>query len=224
LLRTKIAHQDAHDYVAVALRLPLDYDARTNDPYRGAYVLTSTLYYGYPAGAPVDLYIDSEPGSAVPAVNMVVSTGECRQETGCPIYSGRLSGAGYSARNTAEPGPYLVIPPGELTLGVWHEIVYHVYWTSTTGGFVEAWHRRKGQASWIKRFRRGGFPTLSWGANMNCQAIVGDDCWIEQSEIEGKKSTFKFGLYGPASPREHVASFDNVCESTTFEAAASCFG
>lgn len=52
------------------------------------------------------------------------------------------------------------IPPGQLALNVWHELILHVRWAQDNTGLAEIWHRLEGQSAWVKTLSSGGHPTL----------------------------------------------------------------
>jgi hypothetical protein len=213
-----------HEYLKTAVMFPQGFDARTvGEDYRAVGPFFDFVYYGYPAGAPVWIVPDHERGSPDPVINLLVSTGECKAATGCPLYSGLLTGGGFSSRGLAIPGPYLITRPGQISRGQWYEIIVHVYWSLDNNGLVEAWFRPKGSSTWTQGLTpKTGFPTLSWGDNTNCQAIQTDPCYIDRNMVNGKKASTKFGFYSPPAVSAQRIYFDSTCSATSFDAAAAC--
>jgi hypothetical protein len=220
LIRSKTVREATHEYFSQAVMFPVGYDARTvNDPYRAVGVSQNFQYYGYPAGSTVSVQADHLYNSPHPAITMILQSGECQQRNlWCPIYSGLITGAGYSPRGLPPDvdAPFVVIPPGSITRGVWYQYLVHVHWSTNNDGLVEAWYRPRG-GSWIRSVSpQTGFPTLSWGWNAN-QGV-----WISKESVNGRRSSAKFGYYNPNPLTPQTLYWDHVCEATTFEAAASC--
>jgi len=218
LIRSKYVRERTHEYFSQAVMFPAGFDARAlNDPYRAVGVSQDYQYYGYPAGGNLPIMADHAYGSPDPAVTLVAHTGECKNMT-CPMHSGLLSGGGYSSRGMppGQDGPYVIIPPDKITRGVWYQYLVHVYWSTNNDGLVEAWYRPKG-GSWIHSVTpKTGFPTLSWGQDANTGT------WISKESVDGRRSSAKFGYYNPNPLTAQTVHWDQVCEATTFEAAASC--
>jgi len=219
-IRGKTVREGTHEYFSQAVMFPVGYDARTvDDPYRAVGVSQDYQYYGWPAGASVFVMADHAYGSPDPALTLVVQGDYCTDRPPyCPIYSGLITGAGYSPRGlpTGVKAPFVIVPPGSITRGVWYQFVVHVYWSTSNDGVVEAWYRPKG-GSWINSvLRQSGFPTLSWGYNGN------DGTWISKASVNGRRSYAKFGYYNPNPLIPQKLYLDNVCEATTFDAAAAC--
>jgi len=59
------------------------------------------------------------------------------------------------------PAQYAV-PPGQLTFGVWHELVCHIHFAVDSSGVFECWHKLKGQTAWTKTGAYTGYPTVQW--------------------------------------------------------------
>jgi hypothetical protein len=82
-----------------------------------------------------------------------------------------------------------VVPKGQMNTGVWHEIVLHVRWATDTTGVIQAWWRRKGDATWTKTIDQSGFPTLAWGLDMS-----GNFTWTPNN-LNGVTTADTLGLY-----------------------------
>jgi hypothetical protein len=151
---------------------------------------------------------------------LVNSGGTCNDfGTGCPYYSGTPTGGGWTSRGMPDPGPYYILPPGSPQLNVWYELIVHVYWTAGLDGVVEAWIRRKGEASFTKAFSHsGGFPTLQWGWNFN------HTYQATPSSLTTYGTNDKIGAYRGPDANPLKLWQDNFCRATTFSAAASCLG
>jgi hypothetical protein len=101
-----------------------------------------------------------------------------------------------------------VIPQGQLTLGVWHQVIVHVHWATDSSGLVETWWRRKGEATWNPEARITGYPTLQW---LNGTPYP-----------TGTASYDKIGAYRGAASFPLSIRNDGFCRATTFFVAAAC--
>jgi hypothetical protein len=154
----------------------------------------------------------------------LINSGACPASgvgSGCPWYSASPDGGDYSVCRGftgSQCGPHYIIPPGQLILNVWHEIIMHVYYTTGNNGVVEFWHRIKGQTAWQKTVSvSGGFPTLQTGPTSFGTTVTA-------SNLDGWRSTDQFGMYRWPSASPATLKVDSWCRATTFNAAASCFG
>jgi Polysaccharide lyase len=199
------------DYYAVSLRVPSGWNPST--AFWG--ILISQFNYNNVAGATVGLNLHQND------LTVVVNAGQC-QGTGCPYYSGD---GGDPPRNM--PGPLYAIPGGQLTQGVWHQVLVHVYWTTDLRGVLEVWHREKGQSAWTKMVDLGpvgsghatqaNFPTLQTGCNEFNQCF-------DASNIATASTSDKFGGYRAVSNNAITFWLDSWCRATSFDTAASCLG
>jgi hypothetical protein len=153
----------------------------------------------------------------------LINSGACPASgvaPGCPWYSATPDGGNYSicrGFTGSQCGPHYIVPPGQLTLNVWHEIIMHVYYTLDNTGIVEFWHRVKGQASWTKTVSvSGGFPTLQTGPTAFGTTVTA-------SNINGWTSTDRFGLYRWPEADPATMWADDWCRGPSFDAAAACF-
>jgi uncharacterized protein YkwD len=170
--------------------------------------------------APLLLGLDDLNDSAY----VLVVAGPCAAGT-CDYYSGQPIGGGYAPKPVGMPGPLYVVPPGSLTRGVWHEVLYRIYWTPNLGGELEAWEKVNG--SWVKRVDLGpvgsghatefNFPTLQTGTNSFGQTITASNI----NDPSHAATQDKFGQYGPAVSNGTIW-IDGWCRATSFDAAASC--
>lgn len=151
----------------------------------------------------------------------LTNSGACSandQPPGCPYYSGNPDYPGvHRGFSQTHCGPWYVIPPGSLRLGVWYEFVFHVYYTLKLDGVVQAWYRLKGHTQWTLAVdEQRGFPTLQTGPTAFGDSVTADN-------VNGWKSTDQFGAYRHASPNPATMWVDNWCRATSFTAASSCF-
>jgi hypothetical protein len=160
----------------------------------------------------------------------LVNSGACPAETepgGCPYYSGRPY-PGWEPRPAGMPGPLIAIP-APMQLGVWHELVIHIYWSTDNDGVVQIWHRLRGEAAWTETVDTTtsgfGFPTLQTGVQSSeCGSGV-----ITASNIAGWTTCVAdtIGLYGGGwggLDQQRDVWRDNYCRATSFTAAESCLG
>jgi hypothetical protein len=102
-----------------------------------------------------------------------------------------------------------IIPAGQLTRGVWHQMIIHVHWATGSSGLVETFWRRKGESTWNPQMRMSGFPTLQWPAATGPYPSTHD-------------TSDKIGAYRGAASFPISVWSDGFCTATTFAAAASC--
>jgi Polysaccharide lyase len=131
-------------------------------------------------------------------IRVILQTGACVFGSGCAYTSGN---------GGTVPIAYAV-PPGQLTLGVWHQFVIHVRWAADSSGIVEVWHRQKGSSGWTRTAAYSNYPTVQWspGGSPDTNQATAD----------------KEGAYrGPSSAALSIWH-DGFCVATTFTAAESC--
>lgn len=130
---------------------------------------------------------------------------------GAPYYSGQPRGAGFACRGLgAQCGPLYFLPQGTIDLNVWYEIITHIRWASDNTGVVEGWVKKKGDASFVKKFAVTGVPTLQWGQGWSFPAN------------DGSTTNDKFGGYREPSGSSTTIGQDSFCVATTFDAARGC--
>jgi hypothetical protein len=134
---------------------------------------------------------------------LVAQAGECK-----PIHEG---GSGCQWTNGLGSGrdPMKIIPHSRFALGVWHDLLVHVVWT-TNGAetLYEGWHRPRG-GSWLQTVNYApGQPSVQWRP--------GDTAQPTDTTID------KFGAYRGANPQAISIWHDNICVTTTRAAAESC--
>jgi hypothetical protein len=133
---------------------------------------------------------------------LVAQGGLCRghPNPGCQWSNGLGSG-----RN-----PMRIIPNRRFTLGVWHDLLVHVVWTTKGAeALYEGWHRRRG-GTWLQTVNYApGQPSVQW--------TDGRDASATDTTID------KFGLYRGANSLPISIWHDNICVATTRAAAESCF-
>jgi hypothetical protein len=101
-----------------------------------------------------------------------------------------------------------VIPQGQMTLGVWHQVIVHIHWAADSSGSVETWWKRKGETSWNQQARLSGYPTVQWTSASPFAASYA--------------TTDKIGAYRGAASFPLSIRNDGFCRATTFAAAAAC--
>lgn len=156
---------------------------------------------------------------------LALAAGECVNGVGCRYdndLGGEVSDNSSSTNVPCSPGngpnPYggqggcKVVPPFELTKGVWHEVIVHVLESPRPDGIVEAWWRRQGE-TWSKTVTMVDTPTLAYGGGGPYTA-ASYDAGVDLHEKRGLQ-TFH------ASPGEHIW-LDDLCEATSFEAVEAC--
>jgi hypothetical protein len=214
LLHSRMANPGTDDYYSEAFKFA---DFAWGDCQNQALSLAQYNYQGV-AGSPLALSAQCGTSFGATATNLksvflLVNSGNCTTTSGCPYYSGGPVGGGFGSRGVPDPGPYYILPPGNVQLNVWYQVVVHVKWTAGLDGVVEAWVRQEGSSTFIKAFSHvGGFPTLQWGGPNN----------VAVSSLSNYGTNDKIGVYrGPdASPLRLWQ--DSFCRATTFNAAASC--
>jgi Polysaccharide lyase len=153
----------------------------------------------------------------------------------CPYYSGQPIGQGFAPRPAGMPGPFYVIPPGQLARNVWHEVLIHIYWTPLNEGVVEGWYKRKGETAWAKNLDVGpvgsgrslqfNFPTLQTGTQAvpgGCPTVtvanINDDCHWPAEDKMGQYTS------GYTSANGTATMWGEFCRASTREAAETCLG
>jgi hypothetical protein len=205
MLHERTPNPGTNDWFSVAIRYPTNY---VDEEVEGAGMQLN--YQGFSGGA-VNL------ASRHDYLSLNIIAGDCDSVPGCPYFSGYAE-PGWGPRPAGMPGPLFAIPSGQRTLGVWHELVIHVYWTTDLDGVVEAWHKEKGQSTWTKTVDTTtsgfGFPTLQWGTS--------PFTFVTPQNIASQVSNDKFGMYRQASSYPTNSWFDGFCRATSFAAAESC--
>lgn len=79
----------------------------------------------------------------------------------CSPVTSAHPGCAYSSGSGGNIRPMLAVP-APLKLGVWHELIVHVYHSTDSTGVVEVWHRLKGETRWRKTVSFHGYPTVQW--------------------------------------------------------------
>jgi hypothetical protein len=161
-------------------------------------------------GAPLGLFVyGPNDASAEPLhVRLVAQAGLCRP-VGTPAEQG---GPGCQWSNGLGSGnnPMKLIPNSRFTLGVWHDLLIRVVWTTNGAeAHYEGWHRPRGGA-WLQTVDYApGQPSVQWTAGRNTSAT---DTTMD-----------KAGLYRAANSQPISIWHDNFCVATARAAAESCF-
>jgi hypothetical protein len=214
VLHSRLADPGVNDYYSEAFKFN---DFAWGDCQNQGLSLAQYNYEGV-AGSPLALAAQCGTGFGTSATSLksifvLVNSGNCSTTTGCPYYSGMPVGGGFSSRGMPDTGPYYVLSPGNVQLNVWYQVVIHVKWTAATDGVIEAWIKRKGDASFTKAFSHsGGFPTLQWGGPNN----------VSVSSLSSYGTNDKFGAYRGPDANPLRLWQDSFCRSGTFDVAAAC--
>jgi hypothetical protein len=148
-----------------------------------------------------------------------LAAGNCVGGVGC-AYDNNCGGECWGHAHNVRCFPSCqIIPKGQLTLGVWHQIIIHVYETPRANGLVDAWWRRKGATTWHKTVRMSGMPTVALGTNTFGHVFTAATYDAGTSDISDK-----FGLMDRDPSRSVSVSQDDDCISTSFAAAVTCLG
>jgi hypothetical protein len=215
MLHSRTVKNGSDEWFAIALYFPSSYAASMTNANGTTLVSGPTCpnYYSV-NGCMENLGVSNN------SIYVLVNSGACPASgvsPGCPYYSGSPNFPGV-CRGFTSCTPRYVVPPGNLTANVWHEVILHIYYTLDNTGVVQAWHRLKGQAGWTKAVdMAGGFPTLQTGPTSFGQTVTA-------SNINGWPSTDQFGGYRPPASTTSTWSVDNWCRASSFNAAASCLG
>jgi hypothetical protein len=197
------------DYYAMAVKFPMTWQ----EPSTAFWGLEfAQLNYEGINSAPLAL------GAHANNVTLLVNSGACPPpggSVGCPYWSG--TGGLPGRPSSLFPSALYAIPPGQLALGVWHELIIHVHLALDSTGAVEVWRRVKGGAGWTQTVKASGFPTLQTGTTFSGNVITA-------SNISSFGDVDKFGAYRGPSSSPLTIYHDNWCRTSTFPSAASCFG
>jgi hypothetical protein len=133
---------------------------------------------------------------------LVAQGGRCRGQPnpGCQWSNGLGSGR----------APMRIIPSSRFALGVWHDLLVHVVWTTKgTEALYEGWHRPRG-GTWLQTVNYAPRqPSVQWRLKEKARAT---DTTID-----------KFGAYRGANTQTLSIWYDNICVATRRAAAESCF-
>jgi hypothetical protein len=118
-------------------------------------------------------------------------------------------GCGWSSGIGSGIGPWRIIPPERFALGVWHDLLIHVVWTTDPSeGLIEGFHRQRG-GQWAQTVATfTGKPTLQWRSG---EALRPTETTLD-----------KIGAYRGSHPTAISVWYDNFCVATTRPAAQSC--
>lgn len=205
LLRARKLGLGTDDYYSFAWRFPKDW-RRPSEAFWG--VVLAQLNYQLIWGAPIGLSAHRD------RLVLTAQTGYCDDVDSARPGCTHTNGSGGIVRGAMRCQPSCqVIRRGELTLGVWHELVVHVRWRADSSGLIEAWHRTR-KSPWIKRVSIVGYPTVQWST---ARPLAG---W----EADAWETTDKLGAFRGASGSPLTLWNDGFCVATSFAAAASCLG
>jgi Polysaccharide lyase len=170
-------------------------------------------YNSIPASGPLTVEAYSN------RVALALASGSCASGVGC-AYDNSCGGECLGHSNNVRCRPSCkIIPAGKLTLGVWHQIIIHVYETPYADGLVEVWWRRKGKSRWKKTVRMSRMPTVALGTNSFGHVFTAATYDAGTSDISDK-----FGLQDRDFSNSVSINQDDNCISTSFHAAVGCLG
>jgi hypothetical protein len=206
-------------YYALAVRFPTGWSG--HDGWTTRTQIAEFAYTSMPAaGFGVHAYTDR--------LALSLAAGYCVLSVGCD-YDNSCGGECVGKSNNVKCDPVnstnkyggvngcKIIPTGQMTLGAWLQIIIHSYETPYANGLVEAWWKRKGEATWNKTVTMSGMPTLALGTNSFGQTLNA------AAYDAGVSTTDKFGLQDTDFTKSASINQDDDCVATSFEAAASCF-
>ena len=211
-------------YYALALRFPSSWSGGAANRRRGRgrsglrhntwatrVGVVALNYSSIPASGPLIVEAYSN------RVAIALASGSCVHAVGC-AYDNSCGGECWGHSNNVRCRPSCkIIPAGKLTLGVWHQIIIHVYETPYADGLVEAWWRRKGERGWNKTVRMSGMPTVALGTNSFGHVFTAATYNAGTRDI-----TDKFGLQHRDFLNPVSINQDDNCISTSFHAAVRC--
>jgi hypothetical protein len=194
VLRKRTAAPGTDDYYALALRFPTNW-VEPSTTFWG--MLIAQFNYTAMIGPPVGLYAHGN------HVNVVMQSGYVQNNAATYSTGNDVAGT------ISVPGGTQAIP-SPMALGVWHELIVHVHWSTESSGVVEVWHRLAGDSTWQKTVTITGYPTLQW------------DATHPASSLSTLTTSDKIGAYRGASTVPLSLWHDGFCVATGFAAAAGC--
>jgi hypothetical protein len=128
----------------------------------------------------------------------------------------------YQYNNSTQLGSWpnapRAIPDGQLTTGVWHELIYEIHWATDTTGYVKVWHRTKGQSTWQQTLDIQNVPTFQWG-------YTEDGKYVDAAGKNPDGSVYvtcdKIGAYTSNGNSPITVWQDGFVKGTTFATVAS---
>lgn len=184
---------DTDDYYALDVFFPTNWREPGNMPNAFWGVAIAQFNYQMIHGGPLMLAAHRN------YVNLVVSTGYFNGSA-LRWYSGNGIGRGNLPSMYAIPHP--------LKLGVWHQLIVHVRWSSGMDGAVDVWHRLRGKRRWKKTVRFRARPTVQWSSAKPTSTSM--RTWDKIGAYRGQ-SSFSISFWN-----------DGFCRASTFRAAMSC--
>jgi hypothetical protein len=191
------------EWYSSSIRLPSNYTAR------GWGLSLVQFNFQNIWGSPLALH-GHGPETTAPSepnqVRLVGQAGLCRP-VGTPFPPG--PGCEWSSAKGGNVPPMRIIPPARFALGVWHDILVHVVWTTDASkGLIEGFHRQRG-GQWAQTVAPLTHkPTVQW---------------TEGRSLHPSEDTLdKIGAYRASHPTALSVWHDNFCVATTRSAAESC--
>jgi hypothetical protein len=198
-------------YYSMALRFPTGWSGHDDWGHR-----TTNAFFDYDnVGASGPITVDSYTDRVV----LSLAAGNCLLGVGCD-YDNSCGQECYGHSHNVVCTPSCqIVPKGQLTLGVWQQIIVHVHETPRADGLVEAWWRRKGETNWNKTVTMSGMPTLALGTNSFGHVFTAATYDGGTTDISDK-----FGIQDVDFSKSVSINQDDDCVSTSFDAAVSCLG
>ena len=149
LLHKRLVGLDSTEYYSLEVRFPRTW--REPGPWGAA---IAQLNYAALGGPPVGLFAHAR------RVDLVILGGEVTWPGCSGPAQGCLDQAQFNNTNGAGRGGTAIAAP--MALGVWHQLVVRVRWSTGSDGTVDVWHRLRGQRHWIRTYHISGVPTMQW--------------------------------------------------------------
>jgi hypothetical protein len=198
-------------YYSMAVRFPSGWSGHDDWSHR-----TTNAFFAYDnVGASGPITVDSYTNRVV----LSLAAGNCLLGVGCDYDNSCGHECTGHSNNVVCIPSCQIVPSGQLTLSVWHQIIVHVYETPRADGLVEAWWRPKGEANWNKTVTMSGMPTMALGTNSFGHVFTAATYDAGTSDISDK-----FGIQDVDFSKSVSINQDDDCVSTSFDAAVSCFG
>jgi Polysaccharide lyase len=193
LIHNRTLDLGTDDYYALEVYFPTNW-REPGDQSRSFWGMAIAQFnYEIIWAGPVDLYAHRN------YVNLTVMTGYFNGST-TRWYTGNGIGRGNLPRMYAIPRP--------LKLGVWHQLIVHVHWTTGKNGVVDVWHRVRGRRRWRRTVHFLDYPTVQWSATKPTTSSM--RTWDKIGAYRGQ-SSFPLSIWN-----------DGFCRASSFKAAKSC--
>lgn len=199
-------------YYTMAMKFPMNWSGYDTWSQRTSHAVFA--YDNVPASGPIVVECFTN------RCNISLAAGNCVLAVGCDYDNGfgEPGNIGHSNNVSCTPSCH-IIPPDQLTLGAWHQLIIHVRETPRPDGLVEGWWRRKGESTWNKTVTMSGMPTVALGTNS-----FGVTFSAATYDAGTNQITDKFGIQNVNYTQSTSFNQDDDCITTSFAAAVSCLG